>query len=364
MTYNINNSHTGVIGNNIMVKGGINFHPPRILELIIIVSCGIVVMVLWIFIIEPQRYDYDSYEFILDCSNKTNDKYFIHNLKFIKTFINNFLTDSHKLGLRIFGGSCNDPKNNTKLLVNLGYNKSKVDSYLSLEKIKPGLGDSALVNALIKAVQDFRNIKGGKIVLVTGSCDACSKDSLEHLTFFLKQTFIEKEITPTIYLVGGKLDIKCKQHLETIANSSNGFIEARHVFYIDDYSENNIKEVQKKIIKRPLNYLNVKLLDEPPDGRNLLSSLQKRNSKLLDDLPDRRNLLSGLQKRNSKLLDALPDRRNLLNGLQKRNSKLLDDLSDRRNLLSGLQKRNSKLLDDLPDRRNLLSGLQKRNSKL
>jgi Ca-activated chloride channel family protein len=139
----------------------------------------------------------------------------------VNEVLNLQVPDRDNLALRVFGGACSG--NNTTLLVKFAQNN--VDEMRQqLERIKPR-EQTTLASAVIAAADDFSDPQhfsevSRRVVVVTGSFDACEAQAAEIIYQALKR----RNIKPDFYFIGMDLPADKQDKLKRLAGATEGRI--------------------------------------------------------------------------------------------------------------------------------------------
>ena len=147
----------------------------------------------------PDEYKYqndgDKLLFVVDFSNSMTE-YIEHQTKVnqVKELMNRILpqiSDDTKIGLRVYGHTCNIVAYNacrsSELIVPIGYNNSAVISS-ELQKLRPR-GMTPITYSLKQAVKkDFQNMNGPKhIILLTDGGENCDESPCDYAIELIKK---------------------------------------------------------------------------------------------------------------------------------------------------------------------------------
>ena len=147
----------------------------------------------------PNEYKYhndgDKLLFVVDFSNSMTE-YIEHQTKVnqVKELMNQILpqiSDDTKIGLRVYGHTCNIVAYNacrsSELIVPIGYNNSAVISS-ELQKLRPR-GMTPITYSLKQAVKkDFQNMNGPKhIILLTDGGENCDESPCDYAIELIKK---------------------------------------------------------------------------------------------------------------------------------------------------------------------------------
>ena len=136
------------------------------------------------------------------------------------------LSEEMNVGLRLYGHrykikderACQD----TELIIPIGP-LQKDQLIQTIEKIKPK-GKTPLVYSILQSPQDFANLRGGTVVLISDGVESCEGD-IKSIAPKLKESGIEL----TVNIVGfGIKEEEARKQLETIAKSTGGiYLDAK-----------------------------------------------------------------------------------------------------------------------------------------
>jgi hypothetical protein len=132
------------------------------------------------------------------------------------------LPEDLNVGLRLYGHKDERACQDTELIIPIGP-LQKDQLIQTIEKITPR-GKTPLVYSILQSPQDFTNLKGGTVVLISDGIESCEGD-IKSIASKLKESGIELKVN----IVGFSIkEEEARKQLETIAKSTGGiYLDAK-----------------------------------------------------------------------------------------------------------------------------------------